>query len=212
MNSGPKLPQNAPNLKENASESWEFTDGKRLHSGTSNFSWFTAVLLLAILALENFESRYGLQAARRPCNLIDRIWGASRNDNCRMPVLTWWCLWQCCALLPTLEPPKGHSPRDKSKMTKNNCRMSTFEAEIIKNCMCLCMGFRRTFNRYTKRPLQDSAIISSSPGVGESAFHSANQGVSSKFQHFSGWKIHRLFRWKMPFAVFRSGSGVSEIC
>ena len=24
------------------------------------------------------------------------------------------------------------------------------------------------------------------------------------------WKIQRFFRWKMPFAVFRSGSGVSD--
>ena len=60
------------------------------------------------------------------------------------------------------------------------------------------------------RPLQDSAIICSTPGKGESASYCANHRVSCKCQQSSGWKIHRFFRWKMPFAVFRSGSGVSE--
>ena len=69
---------------------------------------------------------------------------------------------------------------------------------------------RGNFNRYTKRPLQDSAIIFSTPGMGESAFYCANHRVSCKCQQPPGWKIHRFFRWKMPFAVFRSGSGVSE--
>ena len=69
---------------------------------------------------------------------------------------------------------------------------------------------RGNFNRYTKRPLQDSAIIFSTPGKGESAFHCANHRVSCKCQQPPGWKIHRFFRWKMPFAVFRSGSGVSD--
>ena len=69
---------------------------------------------------------------------------------------------------------------------------------------------RGNFNRYTKRPLQDSAIIFSTPGMGESAFCCANHRVSCKCQQPPGWKIHRFFRWKMPFAVFRSGSGVSD--
>ena len=69
---------------------------------------------------------------------------------------------------------------------------------------------RGNFNRYTKRPLQDSAEFFSTPGMGESAFYCANHSVSCKCQQSPGWKIHRFFRWKMPFAVFRSGSGVSE--
>ena len=72
--------------------------------------------------------------------------------------------------------------------------------------------FRGNFNRYTKRPLQDSAIICSTPWKGESASYCANHRVSCKCQQSSGWKIHRFFRWKMPFAVFRSGSGVSDFC
>ena len=59
--------------------------------------------------------------------------------------------------------------------------------------------FRGTFNRYTKRPIQDSTTIFSTHGMGESAFYYANQRVSCKF----------LTR-KMLFAVFRSGSAVSE--
>ena len=70
--------------------------------------------------------------------------------------------------------------------------------------------YRGNFNRYTKRPLQDSAIIFSTPGMGGSAFYCANHRVSCKCQQPPGWKIHRFFRWKMPFAVFRSGSGISE--
>ena len=69
---------------------------------------------------------------------------------------------------------------------------------------------RGTLNRYTKRPLQDSAIIFSTPGIGESAFYCANHRVFCKYQQPPGWKIHRFIRWKMPFAVFRSGSGVSR--
>ena len=69
---------------------------------------------------------------------------------------------------------------------------------------------RGNFNRYTKRPLQDSAIIFSTPGMGGSAFYCANHRVSCKCQQPPGWKIHSFFRWKMPFAVFRSGSGVSD--
>ena len=46
--------------------------------------------------------------------------------------------------------------------------------------------------------------------MGESAFYCANHRVSCKCQQPSGRKIHRFFRWKMPFAVFRSGSGVSD--
>ena len=57
---------------------------------------------------------------------------------------------------------------------------------------------------------QDSAIIFSTSGVGESAFDCANHRVSCKCQQPLGWKIHRFFRWKTPFAVFRSGSGVSD--
>ena len=45
---------------------------------------------------------------------------------------------------------------------------------------------------------------------GESAFYCANHRVSCRCQQPPGWKIHRFFRWKMPFAIFRSGSGVSE--
>ena len=69
---------------------------------------------------------------------------------------------------------------------------------------------RGTFNRYTKRPLQDSAIIFSNPGMGESAFYYANHRVCCKCQQRPGWKIHTFFRWNMPFAVFRGGSGVSD--
>ena len=50
----------------------------------------------------------------------------------------------------------------------------------------------------------------STPGMGVSAFHCANHRVSCKCQQTPGWKIRRFFRWKMPFAVFRSGSGVSD--
>ena len=32
------------------------------------------------------------------------------------------------------------------------------------------------------------------------------------FRQPPGWKIHRFFHWKMPFAGFRSGSGVSDKC
>ena len=70
---------------------------------------------------------------------------------------------------------------------------------------------RGTLNRYTKRPLQDSAIIFSTPGMGVSAFYCANHRVFCKYQQPPGWKTHRLFRWKMPFEVFRSGSGVSDL-
>ena len=69
---------------------------------------------------------------------------------------------------------------------------------------------RGNFNRYTKRPLQDSAMIFSTPEMGKSAFHCANHMVSCKCQQPPGWKIHRFYRWKMPFAVFRSGSGVPD--
>ena len=69
---------------------------------------------------------------------------------------------------------------------------------------------RGNLNRYTKRPLQDSAIIFSTPGWGNLRFYCANHRVSCKCQQPPGRKIHRFFRWKMPFAVFRSGSGVSE--
>ena len=55
-----------------------------------------------------------------------------------------------------------------------------------------------------------SAIIFSSFGMGESAFYCANHRFSGKCQQLPEWKIHRFFRWKMPFAVFRSGSGVSD--
>ena len=60
--------------------------------------------------------------------------------------------------------------------------------------------------------LQDSAIIFSTPGMGGSAFYCANHRVSCKCQQPPGRKIHRFFRWKMPFAVFRSGSGISDPC
>ena len=70
--------------------------------------------------------------------------------------------------------------------------------------------YRGTFNRYTKRPLQDSAIIFSTRGLGEPAFYCANHRLSCEFLQPPGWKIHRFFRWNMPFAVFRSGSAVSE--
>ena len=46
---------------------------------------------------------------------------------------------------------------------------------------------------------------------GESAFYCANHRISCKCQQPPRWKIHRFSRWKMPFAVFRCGSGVSEI-
>ena len=81
------------------------------------------------------------------------------------------------------------------------------------NCWKRCVSlspYRGNVNRYTKRPLQDSAIISSIFGLEESAFYCENHRVSCKCQQPSGWKIHRSFRWKMPFAVFRSGSGVSD--
>ena len=55
-----------------------------------------------------------------------------------------------------------------------------------------------------------SAIVFSTPGMAESEFYCANHRVSCKCQQPPGWKIHGFFRWKMPFAVFRSGSGVSE--
>ena len=60
------------------------------------------------------------------------------------------------------------------------------------------------------RVLQDYSIIFSIPGMGETAFYCANHRISCKCQQPPGWKIHRFFHWKMPFAVFRSGSGVSE--
>ena len=69
---------------------------------------------------------------------------------------------------------------------------------------------RGNLNRYTKRPLQDSARNCSTPGMGESALDCTNHRVSCKFQQPTGWKIHRFFRWRMPFAVSRSGSGVSD--
>ena len=65
-------------------------------------------------------------------------------------------------------------------------------------------------NRYTKRPLQDSATIFFTPGGGDTGFYCASHRVSCKCQQPSGWKIHTFFRWKMPFAVFVVGSGVSE--
>ena len=73
------------------------------------------------------------------------------------------------------------------------------------------LGQTLTATVFTKRPLQNSAIIFSIFGLGESAFNCANHRVSCKCQQPSGWKIHRFFRWKMPFAVLRSGSRVSEI-
>ena len=45
-------------------------------------------------------------------------------------------------------------------------------------------------------------------GWGNSAFYCANHRVSCKCHQPPGW--HKFFRWKMPFAVFRSGSGISE--
>ena len=51
----------------------------------------------------------------------------------------------------------------------------------------------------------------STPGMAESAFYCANHKVSCKCQQPPGWKVHRYLRWKVPFAVFCSGFGVSEI-
>ena len=51
-------------------------------------------------------------------------------------------------------------------------------------------------NRYTKRPLQDSAMIFPLLEWGESGFHCANHSVSCKCQQPRGWKIHTFFRWK----------------
>ena len=42
--------------------------------------------------------------------------------------------------------------------------------------------YGRTLNRRTRRPLQDSAIIVSPPGMEEPAFSCENQKVSSKFE------------------------------
>ena len=64
---------------------------------------------------------------------------------------------------------------------------------------------------YMKRLLQDSVINFSTFGMGESAFHCANHVVSCKCQQPPGWKIHRFFLCKMPCAIFRSGSGVSDL-
>ena len=47
--------------------------------------------------------------------------------------------------------------------------------------------------------------------MGQSAFYCANHRVFCKFQQPAGWRIHRFFCWKMPFTVFRSGSGASEL-
>ena len=57
-------------------------------------------------------------------------------------------------------------------------------------------------NRYTKRPLQDSAIIFSIFGLGVSAFYCANHRVFCKYQQPPGWKIHRFLRWKMPYLLY----------
>ena len=66
-----------------------------------------------------------------------------------------------------------------------------------------------TFDRYTKRPLQDSAIIFSTRGMGESAFYCKSQGF---LQISATPRVEnpQIFRWKMPFTVFRSGSAVSD--
>ena len=55
-----------------------------------------------------------------------------------------------------------------------------------------------------------NAMIFSTPGMGGSAFCCANHRDFCKCQQPPGVKIHTFFRWKMPFAVFRSGSGVSD--
>ena len=76
-----------------------------------------------------------------------------------------------------------------------SCRFKHFSGAIS-----FCRRAARTLNRYTKRPLQDSAMIFSPPATEESALPCAN--------HLQGFP-HRFFCWKMPFAVFRRGSSIS---
>ena len=71
----------------------------------------------------------------------------------------------------------------------------------------MCRGFLVVLNRYTKRPLQDSAILFSTFGMGESAFYCANHRVSCKchqppgwltFAGFSAGKFHLLYLVVVP--------------
>ena len=98
----------------------------------------------------------------------------------------------------------GVSKKCRKKSQKTRKRVKVVSKSVFKDFS------RGNLNRCTKRPLQDSAIISSTPGMGKSVFCCAHHRVSCKCQQPPEWKIHRFFRWKMPFAVFRSGSGVSD--
>ena len=67
------------------------------------------------------------------------------------------------------------------QMTPHFLNASVAEQNISTLAICNSHFTRRTLNRYTKRPLQDSAIFFSTPGMEESAFYCANHRVSRNF-------------------------------
>ena len=77
---------------------------------------------------------------------------------------------------------------------------------VLPNQTAQAFLHRGNFNRYTKRPLQDSAIIFSTPGMGESAFFCSNHRVSCKCSNpqdgkstdFSAGKCHLLYFVVVP--------------
>ena len=69
---------------------------------------------------------------------------------------------------------------------------------------------RENLNRYTKRPLQDCALILSHSRDGGNCVSLCKPQGFLKCQESPLEKIHRFFRWIKPFAAVRSGSGVSD--
>ena len=57
-------------------------------------------------------------------------------------------------------------------------------------------------------PLHDSAIIICAPGMHKSELHKSQ---TCQFLEPLGSRIHKLLLWNAPFALFSSGSGVSDL-
>ena len=79
-------------------------------------------------------------------------------------------------------------------------------ATVLQNSFMFAFhGIRGSLNRYTKKTLQDSANIFSTPGMGKSAFYCANHRVANvsnpqggKSTDFSAGKCHLLYFVVVP--------------
>ena len=117
---------------------------------------------------------------------------------------------------------------ETSRLTFSSLKIKKFDRDQIFLIVGPSGFFRRTFNRYTKRPLQDSAIIFSTHGMGESAFYCAKQITvfpadfctpqGGKSTDFSGGKCHLLYFVVVPQSLkltagekIHDGSGAARI-